>query len=101
LKQCDWCGNYYTANVPYQVYCTTTCRDEATKQKISDRQRFLKRQRRNGKVRLCQGNCGTRLSIYNDSNVCDNCSINKKEVQKRIKEIKVFMHEYEDNTKEY
>jgi hypothetical protein len=48
---------------------------------------------------MCLGKCGTKLSIYNDSNVCDNCNVNKKEVQKRIKEIKVFMHEYEDNTK--
>ena len=100
MKQCDWCGNYYTANVSYQVYCTTTCRDEATKEKISDRQKFLKRQKRNGKIRLCIGNCGTRLSIYNDNNVCDNCKINDKELKKKMKEIRTFMHDYQDDTKQ-
>jgi hypothetical protein len=98
LKQCDWCNNYFSGNVAYQVYCTVECRDEATKEKISNRQKFLKRQKRNGKIRLCLGGCGTRLSIYNDKNVCDNCGTDKKELKKKMKEIRKFMHEYQDNT---
>lgn len=100
MKQCDWCNNYFTANVSYQVYCTTACRDEATKEKISDRQKFLKRQKRQGKDRFCVGKCGTRLSIYNDNNVCDNCNTHNKELKKKMKEIRMFMHDYQDDTKQ-
>lgn len=48
---------------------------------------------------MCAGKCGTRLSIYNNHTLCNSCNINKKEVNRKIKEIKVFMHEYENDSK--
>lgn len=98
MKQCSYCASYFDAAVTYQVYCTSGCRDLAMKEKIADRHRFLRRQKRKDRVRLCQGKCGTRLSIYNDYSFCDNCRVNKKEVNKQIKQIRMLMHEYEDNT---
>jgi hypothetical protein len=48
---------------------------------------------------MCSGGCGTKLSIYNDETLCNICSVNSKQVIKKIKEIKGLMHDYEDNTK--
>lgn len=99
MKQCNWCNKQFDPTVSYQVYCSLPCREEATKEKIADRHNFMKRQRRMGKSRLCANKCGTKLSVYNDHNVCDKCYIDNKEVNKKIKELRMFMHEYEDDTK--
>jgi hypothetical protein len=98
VKQCDWCNNYFSPAVSYQVYCNSSCREEATKEKITERHKQVKRQKRQKKDRLCLGKCGTRLSIYNDHKWCDNCYINEKEVNRKIKQIRVMMHDYENNT---
>ena len=45
---------------------------------------------------MCAGGCNTKLSIYNDDVMCNTCSVNAKQVEKRIKEIKAMMHDYED-----
>lgn len=99
MKQCSWCSNHFTANVSYQVYCSSNCREQATKEKISDRQKELKRQKRNDKLRMCAGKCGTKLSAYNDHILCGKCYVNTKEVNKKIKEIRMFMHDYENDSK--
>lgn len=99
MKQCSWCNDYFTANVSYQIYCSSSCREEATKEKIVERHKELRRKKRNSKERMCANKCGTKLSIYNDYTLCDNCYIDKKEVNKRIKEIRMFMHDYQDDTK--
>lgn len=31
LKNCEWCGKDFDANVSYQIYCTAECRTVATK----------------------------------------------------------------------
>ena len=61
------------------------------KEKIVERHKVLKRQKRKNKIRYCQGNCGTVLSVYNDSKYCDHCLIDFKLVEKKMKEIKGFM----------
>lgn len=100
MKPCSWCSNYFTASVSYQIYCSTECRDEATKEKIVERHKATRRQKRNSKERVCAGKCGTKLSIYNDHIFCDNCYINQKEVNKKIKEIRMLFHDYQDDTKQ-
>lgn len=99
MKQCDWCNNFFTPAVSYQVYCGIECREEATKEKIVERHRQVKRNKRHSKDRMCAGKCGVKLSVYNDHKWCDNCYINDKEVNKKIKEIKALMHDYQDDTK--
>jgi hypothetical protein len=99
LKQCSWCSNYFAANVPYQIYCSSKCREEATKEKIVERHKENRRRKRSSKERVCAAKCGTKLSIYNDHTLCNSCHVNQKEVNKKMRELKVFMHDYQDNTK--
>jgi hypothetical protein len=99
LKQCSWCSNYFTANVTHQIYCSPECREEATKEKIVERHKEVRRRKRNSKVRMCAGKCNTKLSAYNDHTLCNSCYINQKEVNKKMREIRVFMHDYQDDTK--
>jgi hypothetical protein len=95
VKQCSWCNNYFAANVSYQIYCSSECRSDATKEKILERHRENRRKKRNDKPRLCAGKCGTKLSIYNDFNYCDNCFLKNKEINKKIKQIRMLFHDYE------
>ena len=37
LKNCEWCGTDFNANVSYQIYCGIDCRTEATKEKTKPR----------------------------------------------------------------
>ena len=88
MKLCKWCDTYFNPSVSYQIYCSAECRNSATKGKIIERHKVIKRQKRKNKTRLCLGGCGTILSIYNDSKYCDHCLIDKKQVDKKLKEIK-------------
>jgi hypothetical protein len=90
VRLCNKCETPFKPKVSYQIYCGDACRDAATKQKIADRYRITRRQRRIGKKRLCIGGCKEQLSIYNDSGFCTNCNINKKEVDKMLKQLKGF-----------
>ena len=91
MKLCERCDKPFKPKVSYQVYCGDECRDLATKAKIAERYQITRRQRRKGKKRLCLGGCGEQLSIYNDSGFCSNCNVNKKEVDKMLKQIKGFI----------
>lgn len=99
MKQCEWCDKPFKSNVSYQIYCSVECRKLATKEKIVERHKILRRKKRKSKQRLCAGGCGVTLSVYNDENLCDACHISQKVWNKKIKEIKELMHEYEDDTK--
>ena len=90
MKLCNWCDTYFKPSVSYQIYCSANCRNKATKGKILERHKTIKRQKRKSKTRVCAGNCGTILSIYNDDKYCDHCLINKKQVDKTLKEIKTL-----------
>jgi hypothetical protein len=96
LKLCNRCDVYFTPNVSYQIYCSESCRNEATKEKIIERYQITRRQSRKGKEKQCLGGCGQKLSIYNDSGFCANCNISEKAVNKMLKEIKGFI-EYEQD----
>lgn len=90
MKQCVWCSSYFEPTVSYQVYCGGKCRGEATRLKIQERSRLASIKRRSKKKRLCANGCGTVLSIYNDSRICNACSVNNKLVDKAIKNISQF-----------
>ena len=90
MKLCEKCDNNFEPKVSYQIYCGDICREEATKIKIAERYQITRRQRRIGKKRLCISGCKEQLSIYNDSGFCSNCNINKKEVDKMLKQLKGF-----------
>ena len=90
IKYCEWCDESFDTPTKNQIYCDSTCRSLATKQKIVQRYRITKAQERIGKDRRCAGNCDTLLSIYNDNGFCDTCMVSNKKLDRVIKEIKDF-----------
>jgi uncharacterized protein YmfQ (DUF2313 family) len=87
MKHCSWCDTEFNSDISYQIYCSSTCREDATKQKIAQRYIVTRRQKRKGKVRSCK-QCGSQLSIYNDDSLCVLCNVNPSTVEKALKEIK-------------
>ena len=87
MKSCQWCNQPFETKVSYQIYCSSECRDAATKEKIADRYAITRRQKRHGKTRLCKS-CKKQLSMYNDESLCDKCLVNPGDVNKALKEIK-------------
>ena len=87
IKCCEWCSNQFETSVSYQIYCTTECREFATKEKIADRYAVMRRRRRVGKTRSCRG-CSQPLSVYNDDILCQSCLVNPTDVSKVLREIK-------------
>lgn len=90
MKSCAWCSNDFSPSVSYQIYCCPECRDAATKEKIAERYQVNRRKNRSKKERKCSGGCGTVISIYNENGYCNVCMVNKRKVDKSLKEIKRF-----------
>ena len=86
-KHCSWCDNSFETNISYQIYCSSECRNAATKEKISERYIKNRRNSRLNKIRKCKS-CGQSLSIYNDDELCSACQVNPSEVTKALKDIK-------------
>jgi hypothetical protein len=86
-KRCNHCDTAFMPAVSYQIYCSVTCRELATREKISERYQITRRTRRTGKVRTCSS-CGHNLSIYNDDRLCQSCLVDPKEVKKALKELR-------------
>ena len=87
---CILCDAPFKPNSNKQIYCSSECRQEASKEKIIERYNIEKRKKRKGKEKKCAGGCGTLLSVYNDSSMCDNCIVNIKKLNKFIKEVKGY-----------
>ena len=87
LKNCEWCGKDFDANVSYQIYCGTNCRTESTKDKNNVKQRDKRIKSRVGQVRDCS-TCNKPLSIYNDDTFCGSCIGDEKKLNKFIRGIK-------------
>lgn len=87
---CSFCGEPFNRSSRKQIYCGVDCRQLASKEKILERYNLEKIKKRTGKKRFCAGGCGTILSIYNDSKMCDNCITNNKKMSKFIKELKEY-----------
>jgi hypothetical protein len=86
-KPCEWCDTTFETKISYQIYCSATCREAATREKISARYQITRRTKLQKKVRVCKS-CGSNLSVYNDDVLCNNCIINPKEVARILKQIK-------------
>jgi hypothetical protein len=87
MKTCQWCDASFEPNVGYQIYCSSECREAATKEKISQRYLIARRNRLMSKKRKCKA-CGSSLSAYNDDQLCQICIVNPLDVSKALKEIK-------------
>ena len=88
MKECSWCTTEFEPNVKYQIYCSVECRTLSTKEKVSERYKQKRRTKYQGKQRFCAGGCGEILSMYNDTQYCNSCNINEKQVARAIKQIK-------------
>ena len=96
MNICAWCSQEFQPKVSYQIYCSAECRNQATKEKISEKNQLSRIKNRSTKERKCSNGCGASLSIYNDNNFCSKCMINKKRVDKMLKELKgLFDYEQE------
>lgn len=87
IKHCEWCDNKFTQKVKYQIYCSPECRQEATKEKIAQRYIQERAKKRALVKRFCKS-CNSLLSMYNESQLCEQCDINPKDVSKALKDIK-------------
>ena len=90
-KHCDWCDSQFQTNVSYQIYCTPSCRESATREKIAQRYAQKRRTKRIGKDRKCKS-CSIPLSAYNDQDLCAECLINPTDVKKALKDLKGFIN---------
>ena len=86
-KHCQWCDTTFETTISYQIYCSSECREDATKEKIAQRYSQTRRKNRTGKDRRCKS-CDIKLSIYNDDLLCQGCLTNPTEVSKALKDIK-------------
>lgn len=91
-KHCEWCDNQFTPRVSYQIYCSPECRELATREKITERYSITRRAKMASKVRLCRS-CGTKLSAYNDEDLCQKCFVNPADVKKALKDIRGIINE--------
>jgi NADH:ubiquinone oxidoreductase subunit E len=73
--------------VTYQKYCSSECREAATKEKVNAQYQIKRRKKLSLERRRCAGECGTVLSVYNNSKYCSTC-FNKKKIEKAMKELK-------------
>lgn len=86
-KFCEWCDSSFEPSVSYQIYCSPSCREQATREKIAERYSIKRRSNASRRSRKCKA-CDNKLSTYNDENLCSSCLINPKEVSKTLREIK-------------
>lgn len=96
MKYCSWCSNEFEPSVTYQIYCSPECREFSTRNKIEERYRLSRRKRKNIQKKKCSGGCGTFISIYNENGFCNICMINRKKVDRMLKELKGLI-EYEQD----
>lgn len=90
MKHCQWCDAQFTTKISYQIYCSSECREGATREKIAERYAISRRSRRIGKTRKCKS-CSSILSAYNDDSLCMKCTVNPNEVSKALRDIKGFI----------
>lgn len=91
-KHCEWCDNQFKPRVSYQIYCSSECRELATREKITERYSITRRVKLSSRVRPCKS-CGTRLSAYNDDDLCQKCLVNPTDVKKALKDIRGIINE--------
>lgn len=90
MSYCIWCDSEFSPSSKKQIYCSVECRQEASKEKIAERNKAEKIKNRIGKEKRCSGGCGTILSIYNDEGICETCIENKKKMNIFMRELKGY-----------
>lgn len=68
VKYCQWCDEGFDGPAR-QIYCSSECREEATKYAAAKKRVERRRRRRASLNKKCKV-CGARLSMYGDGDVC-------------------------------
>lgn len=68
------CAKVFTAKTHNQKYCSDECCRVATNRRIMEKY-YEKKEIRSGKLRKC-AKCKTKLSRYNQNDVCSTCEKN-------------------------
>ena len=68
------CAKVFNAKTHNQKYCSDECCRIATNRRIMEKY-YEKKEIRGGKLRICN-KCKTKLSRYNQNNVCSTCEKN-------------------------
>ena len=87
MKNCQWCNSQFSSKISYQIYCSSDCRDAATREKIAERYAITRRSRRHGKDRKCKV-CKAQLSAYNDDTTCTKCTVTPTDVNRALRDIR-------------
>lgn len=77
---CAWpdCSKSFEKKTHNQKYDTDECCRVATNAQIMKRY-YRNKARRNGKIRYCNNECGTKLSRYNEKDTCQSCQYSKQQ----------------------
>ena len=89
-KFCKFCDIQFQSNNKNQIYCSSDCRVNATKEKIVKRHKILQIKSRASRNRKCAGGCGIEISIYNDIGFCNICMMSKRKLEQTLKDIRGF-----------
>lgn len=76
------CAKEFEAKTHNQKYCTDECCRIATNRRIMEKY-YEKKAIKNGAHRICK-NCKTKLSRYNQSNICSTCEKNIDYQSKKV-----------------
>lgn len=90
MAYCTWCDDEFIPSSSKQIYCSPECRQQASKEKIVERNKAEKIKNRIGKEKRCAGGCNTIISIYNDEGICENCIEHKRKMNSFMKELKKY-----------
>lgn len=71
------CEKLFVKKTHNMRYCSDECCRLATNRRIMEKY-YAKRDQRQGKARYCAECATTKLSRYNDSQVCSSCKMNKE-----------------------
>ena len=71
------CGLEFEPTTHNQKYHTDECCRRATNARLME-QYYERKARRQGRIRVCDRGCGTRLSRYNDGKTCQKCEAEVK-----------------------
>lgn len=77
---CAWCGEFFLKRRPNMIYCKKECCNAATNKKLIEKYHQNK-ERQKETNRTC-AKCSSKLSKYNQDDVCHSCQVRETENEK-------------------
>lgn len=89
MDRCAWCDSLFVKDHAQRIYCSVSCRTEASREATKAYAKRAKYRARVGKKRLCK-ECKRQLSVYNNGPVCSTCSVRVAMVKRALANMKEF-----------